>query len=254
MKKTVCIAALLLAPAAHAWDCAHEKVIDEVLDLSGSEQLEVQAAAGDLTIRGDRGSEARIRGRVCVSDEDWLEQARIVTRGGTRAEIKVDLPTASGWSLTGGEYATMDLEIDVPATLDITLKDSSGDTEVVGVASLQVSDSSGDVEIRDVERDVVVDDSSGDIEIEDVRGDVTVERDSSGDIEVRGIEGSVLIARDSSGSIYVRDIGKDATVDRDSSGDITAIDVGGDFTVHRDGSGGIEYRNVQGSVSVPDEG
>ena len=253
MKKTACIAALLMAPAVHAWDCAHEKVIDEVLDLGGSESLEIHAAAGDLAIRGGSGSEARIRGRVCVSDEDWLDEARVVTRNGARAEIKVDLPAASGWSLTGGNYASMDLELDVPSGLDLILKDSSGDTKVVGVASLQVSDSSGDLEIRDVERDVVVDDSSGDIEIEDVRGDLTVERDSSGDIEARGVKGSVLIARDSSGEIYLTDIGKDVTVDRDSSGDITVADVGGDFTVNRDGSGDISYRNVQGSVAIPDD-
>lgn len=253
MKKSLCIAALFLAPAAHAWDCAHEKVIEEVMDLSGSESLEVHAAAGDLAIRGGSGSEARIRGRVCVSDEDWLEKARIITSNGSAAEIKVDLPDTSGWSLMGSNYASMDLELDVPASVAITLKDSSGDTEVVGVSSLQISDSSGDIDIRDVEHSVVVDDSSGDIEIEGVRGDVTVERDSSGDIEARSIEGSVLISRDSSGEIYLRDIGKNVTVDRDSSGDITVVGVGGDFTVHRDGSGDIRYQNVEGAVAVPED-
>jgi hypothetical protein len=251
MQKTIFIAALLFAPAAQAWNCAHEKVIDEVLDLSGSERLEVHAVAGDLTLRGSSGSEAIIRGRVCVSDEDWLDRARIITEAGPDAEIRVDLPEASGWSLTGGNHASTDLELSVPKSLDVTLKDSSGDAVIEDVASLKISDSSGDIEIREIAGQVVIDDSSGDIEVEGVRGDVTIKRDSSGDIEARNIDGSMLIVRDSSGSIYLRDVSRDVMVERDSSGDIKVVGVGGNFTVQRDGSGDISYRDVQGEVAIP---
>jgi hypothetical protein len=86
------VCALLIAPAAQAWNCEYEKQLDQVLDLSGSDELSVIARAGDLNIRSGGGSEAIIRGKVCVSKEKWLDEAVVKTAGGKRAEIAVDLP------------------------------------------------------------------------------------------------------------------------------------------------------------------
>ena len=254
MKKTFLLCALLVAPAAQAWDCKYEKHIDQVLDLAGSEELVVNAAAGDLEIRGDGAEgQAVIRGKLCVSDEDWLDEARVDTRTGQRAEINVELPRTSGWSLTGNRYAYLDLEIRVPSGTALDVRDSSGDAEISGVAAVRVSDSSGDLELEDIGGPVVVKDSSGDIELSDIRGDVLVENDSSGDIEGERITGNVLVEKDSSGGMYFAGVSGNVTVERDSSGDITARDVGGDFTVLRDGSGDIRAVDVQGKVDIPDK-
>lgn len=253
MKKSLLLCAVLFTPALHAGYCEHQRELDQVLDLSGSETLMVNAAAGDLEITAGSGSVAVIRGTVCVSEEKWLDDARVVTEGGKNAEITVDLPETSGWSITGGTYAYIDLELEVPADIALVVKDSSGDADISGVASLDVSDSSGDLEISDVAGVVVIRDSSGDIELEDIRGDVIVASDSSGDIEGDRIEGNVLIEQDSSGGIHFSGVGENFTVEKDSSGDIFAEDVGGDFTVLRDGSGGIKSRNVSGKVSTPEK-
>ena len=254
MKNTLLIGLLLAAPAAQAWDCKYEKDIDQALDLAGSEELVVNAAAGDLEIRGDgAGDAAVIRGKLCVSEEGWLDEARVETLSGRRAEISVELPETSGWSLTGNRYAYLDLELHVPARMALDVRDSSGDAEISGVAAVRVSDSSGDLELENIDGPVVLKDSSGGIELADIRGDVTVESDSSGDIEGERITGNVLVERDSSGSIYFEGISGNVTVERDSSGDITARDVGGDFTVLRDGSGDIRAIDVRGKVEIPDE-
>jgi hypothetical protein len=253
MRKILFLSCLLIAPAAQAWDCKYEKVIDETLDLSGSESLRIAAAAGDLEVRGGSGSEARIRGTVCASKAEWLEKATIETGGGRNAEIAVDLPETSGWSITGSSYAYIDLEVEVPRGIAVHVDDSSGDADISGLASLSVSDSSGDVEISDIKGDVSVKDSSGDIEVERVGGDLLIVNDSSGDVEVSGVDGSVRVEVDSSGDLEFTDVGKDVWVERDSSGDIDARDVGGSFTVDRDGSGEIRYSRVTGKVSIPDD-
>lgn len=252
MNKSLWLCTLLVTPGLQAWNCEYEKQIDQVLDLSASKELAVQAAAGDLEIRSGEGDEAIIRGKVCTSKEEWLEKSVVVTEGGKRAEITVDLPETSGWSITGNNYAYMDLELTVPNHLAVDVKDSSGDADISGLASLNVSDSSGDLEIRDISGPVIIKDSSGDIELEDIEGDVTVASDSSGDIEGDRITGSVLVEHDSSGSIHFSEVGGDFTVERDSSGDIAADGVGGDFTVLRDGSGEIRAVNVTGKVDIPD--
>lgn len=253
MKKSLWLCALLVTPAVHAWNCDHEKQINEVLDLSGSESLEINALAGDLEIRAGGGNEAAIRGKVCVSEKEWLEQAVVDTRGGKQAEITVVLPETSGWSLTGSNYAYMDLEVTVPDDIEVTVRDSSGDAEISGLAALSVTDSSGDLEIHDIAGPVEIRDSSGDIEVEDIQGDVLITSDSSGDIEIERVTGGVLIENDSSGGIYVNDVSDDVTVERDSSGDIAADGVGGNFTVLKDGSGSIRANDVQGEVDTPEK-
>jgi DUF4097 and DUF4098 domain-containing protein YvlB len=254
MKKILILSFFLMSASLQAWNCKFEKEIDQTLDLKDSVELIVMAAAGDLEIRGaSNGSVASIKGKVCVSKEKWLDEARVETRTGERAEIVVELPDADGgWSLTGGEYAYLDLKLEVPDDLPIDIKDSSGDIDIRGVGEVTVKDSSGDIEIEDIKQSVSVSDSSGDIVIRNVKGDVTIESDSSGDIRGKDIEGSVLVKRDSSGDIRFDDVGKDFIVERDSSGDIIAHGVGGDFSVLNDGSGEIVATDVSGSVVTPE--
>lgn len=252
MRKTILIFAVLMAPALQAWECKYEKSIDQELDLAGSETLKVLASAGELDIKATSGDTARITGKVCVSDEDWLEDSGVSAKGGRNAEIAVQLPNAnSGWGRNS--YASLDLELEVPEGLALDVKDSSGELSIEGVSSVVVHDSSGDIEIVDVQGNVSLNDSSGDIDLERIGGNVTVVSDSSGDIRGDSVEGTVLVMKDSSGNIRFTDVGQDFIVERDSSGNITAKGVGGDFRVLRDGSGDIHASNVSGEVETPDK-
>ena len=253
MKKILLLTACLFTTGLQAWDCKYEESIDKQLDLTGTELLSISAAAGDLEITGvTAGSTARIKGRLCVSDKDWLAESGVSVSTGREASIVVDLPRAeSNWSFTKRKYAYLDLEIEVPEGLALDVRDSSGNLSIERTGSVNVMDSSGDIEIEGISGSAVVKDSSGDIVFRNIGGDVTIESDSSGDIRGTDIDGSVLVRSDSSGDIRFRDVGENYIVERDSSGDITADGVGGDFRVLNDGSGNIEARNVQGEVITP---
>jgi hypothetical protein len=255
MKNTFLPLVFLLPFSLQASDCKYSKDIDQTLDLAGSEELAVMAAAGDLRVQGDSGStRAVIKGKVCASKEAWMEEARVETSGGRRAEITVDLPdNDNDWSLTGMNYIYLDLELNVPDHIALHVKDSSGDIEISGVGALTVRDSSGDIDIEDSTGPVAIQDSSGDIELKDITRQVTIESDSSGDIRGSDIQGSVLVVSDSSGDISFKDVGENFIVERDSSGDISATRIGGDFRVERDGSGEISARDVKGAVDIPDD-
>jgi DUF4097 and DUF4098 domain-containing protein YvlB len=246
--------ALLISTGAQAFNCSYSKDIDQSLVVSGSGLVSISAGAGDLVITGVSGSgEAVIRGKVCVSDEEWLDQSRVDTVSGETAEINVILPKVdSSWSLTGMNYAYIDLEIQVPDSLALRVRDSSGDVEISKVASVDLEDSSGDIEISDASGTVEVRDSSGDIEVSDLEGDLNIVSDSSGDIEGENIEGSVRVTADSSGDISFDGIGRDVVVERDSSGDIRAQRVDGDFIVLRDSSGDIRFTEIAGNVEIPE--
>ena len=255
MKKFLLLGVCLSSFGLQASDCEFTKSIDQTLDLSGSDELAVLAGAGDLRITGNKGSDlAVIKGRVCVSEEKWLDQSGVETSGGKRAEIIVDLPdTDDDGSWSRNNYAYLDLELEVPEGVQLDVKDSSGDFVMEGVGAAIVQDSSGDIHIADTTGPVIIKDSSGEIELRDINGDVTIESDSSGDILGKNIVGSVLVQSDSSGDIEFRDVGEDFVVERDSSGDITAKGVGGDFQVMRDGSGEINASNVDGEVKIPSD-
>jgi len=237
--------------------CKFEKNIDLTIDVSASDVLAISAAAGDLEITGVSGSgEAVIHGKACTSKESWLDESGISTSTGQRAQIDVNLPDTSdsGWSLFGGNYASLDLRIEVPQDLALEIKDSSGDVVLLNTASVQLQDSSGDIDIEDARGPVSIRDSSGDIDIDGLSGDLTIEADSSGDIYASDIKGTVLIKQDSSGDIRISRVSEDVVVERDSSGDISARDVGGDFRVLKDGSGDISSSDIMGEVQLPQEG
>ncbi len=252
MKKYLFAVLVLAAGSAQAWNCKYDRNIDVNVNLTGSEKLVVEAAAGDLHINGRPGiSEARAHGRVCVSDEEWLNEARLDTEGGREARISVVLPDYSGRKLFGRHYRYMDLTIDVPEWTALDVTDSSGDTVIEHAGPLSIRDSSGDIEIDGVKGDVTLDDSSGDIEVHGVDGNVTVVSDSSGDIRGDDVQGGVLVRRDSSGDIRFSGVRDDFVVEHDSSGDIVARDIGGDFRVLHDSSGSISSHDVSGKVETP---
>jgi DUF4097 and DUF4098 domain-containing protein YvlB len=248
-----CLLLYQFSTDVRADSCKYEKDIELTLDLDSSDSLAINAAAGDLEVRGVAGlDKAVINGRVCVSKQAWLDDAQVETIAGNRAQINVNLPAkSSGWSLIGNSYARIDLVIEVPHDMTLEVKDSSGDASFHNVAAIQLQDSSGDIEIEDSSGPISIRDSSGDIDIERIAGDFTVESDSSGDINISEIGGTALVKKDSSGDIRFTHITHDAIVEVDSSGDISAKDIGGDFRVLKDGSGSISSSNVSGDTDTP---
>jgi DUF4097 and DUF4098 domain-containing protein YvlB len=250
----VCLLTYQFSTEALANGCKFEKDIDLVLDLSDSEVLAISAAAGNLEVTGVAGtSEAVIHGRVCASQEKWLDQSSISTSSANRAQIDVNLPKTSGsWSLFGmNNYAALDLRIEVPQNLAIDIRDSSGDIYLRDIGAVQIADSSGDIEVKNGHGPVSIRDSSGDIEIEQLQGDLTITADSSGDIRIEDITGMVLVEQDSSGDIRVARVTSHVVIENDSSGDINVTDVGGDFKVLSDGSGSIRSNDIAGNVQLP---
>lgn len=247
------IALGMVAPAL-AWDgCDNERIIEETLDLSSTQLLQIAAGAGDLEITGESGRDtATVKATICASDKEHAEASGLDVSAGGTARIATVMPEVdwSGWG--SNRYLYVDLQIVVPESMSLDVRDSSGDVSMRRVGAVSVQDSSGDIEIRGAVS-VELQDSSGDIEVQDISGDVVVVSDSSGDIRGENIQGNVLVARDSSGDIRFRDVGQNFVVERDSSGDIVANTVAGDFSVLKDGSGSIRYSDVLGEVQIPDD-
>lgn len=259
----VVAAALMACQVATAGDCDYSEPREATLAAAGASRVVIDAGAGSLEVRAVPGDALRARGTACADRESVLEGIQLVAE--RRGDV-LHLETRFPRSYRGN--ASLDLEVELPASLPVAIDDGSGETIVRGVAALAIEDGSGAVTVSDVTGPVTVDDGSGAIELLGVGGDVTID-DGSGEIDVRGAGGSVRIT-DGSGGISIRDVDGDVTledgsgsmvvtgvggsvvVEEDGSGDIRVEDVRGDFVVERDGSGDVEYDRIDGRVSIDD--
>lgn len=247
--------ACLSTGQAVASECEFRRDLEFEVDLAGTELLQIDAKAGYLVINGESGLDrAQVTAVVCASKAAWLDEIEVESTEGVTARIEVGVPEfETSWFWWNNHYARVDLEIRVPDTLALDIRDSSGSMQLADTGPLEIRDSSGSIRIERAHGSIELRDSSGSVTFDGVDGDVTIVSDSSGSISGTGVDGNVLVKKDSSGSIRFTRVTGDFIVERDSSGDINAVDVGGDFRVLKDGSGGITHSGVAGAVSLPDE-
>ena len=241
---------LAMALPALADDCDHVEPRQEFVDAGGVERVEIDASAGFLRVTGRSGADlVRVEAEACASSKSLLEKIQLtVRRSGDRVRIVAEVPDSS-WGDWNNSTARLDMDVELPAGVELEIDDGSGAIEVRNVGSLEIDDGSGEIEVHEVAGDLRIDDGSGSIEATDVRGIVEIE-DGSGEIDLRSVR-EVLIEDDGSGSIDIDEVEGDVMVRSDGSGSITVRDVGGDFTVRRDGSGSIRHNGVAGRVSIP---
>ena len=225
------VMAMFLASFAHAAWTDYEEVRDLTLDASDIEELEIRAGAGSLDVRGVGGQDSIVvKATILVADADEDEAAKIIAR---RMELSLD--RHAGKAVLKSDFddgflgadtnARIDLEVTVPAGLDLTIDDGSGSIDVRDVAAdVRIDDGSGSIDVANV-ANLHIDDGSGSIDVESVAGDVDV-TDGSGSISVRGVTGSVTID-DGSGSINVSDVEEDLIIVDDGSGGLRFSDIRG---------------------------
>ena len=236
--RVILIFAMFIASHAGAAWYDHEEERELSIDAGTVDRLLIESHAGSLKVRGRSGADQivvtatiRLPGTSAEKAPKVLEKHLVLTleQQGNTAELKgfVDI---DGWDF--GDSPSVELYVEVPAHLSLTIEDSSGSVTVDNVrGDIRLDDSSGSIKMTDVGGTVDIEDGSGSISITGVGQDVLIE-DGSGSISVSGVNGSVIVD-DGSGSVNVRDVGQD-------------------FIVKRDGSGGVTYSNVQGRVETRD--
>jgi len=224
---------MFLAGFANAAWKDYTEVRDLQLDARTIGELSVKAGAGGMEVKGVSGLDRIVvKATVIVPDADEDEAARVIEKKmrlslrheGGRAQL--DSWFEHGW-FGKGSNARIDLEINVPAGIAVSIDDGSGSIDVENIhADLSIDDGSGAIGLQNV-ANVNIDDGSGSIDVSMASGDVSIV-DGSGSIDVRSVNGSVRID--------------------DGSGSIKVIDVEEDLIIVDDGSGGVSFADVRGTV------
>jgi hypothetical protein len=240
---------LLFAVGARADDCEYSEPRDIDIELDGATRARIEATAGFLHIRGQKGLDrVEVRGTACAERRSDLEIVHLtVDRRGDEIRILAKIDDHGSWH--NGPW--LDLTIAVPGDLALEVRDGSGEIEAFDIGSIDLEDGSGEVVLERVHGDVRIEDGSGALDVRDVDGMVLVANDGSGEITIRGARRDVEIRRDGSGGIDISDVDGNVWIGSDGSGSIRAAHVAGDFLVRNDGSGGISFAAIGGRVEVP---
>jgi len=227
------------------------------LDALNLADLEVEAGAGSLDIRGVDGLD-RIEAKAeivvdRISQSNGQEYvARTVVFELRNVNGKAKLVAEHRGGLTHRDWSTrVNLVVLMPTSMPLSVDDDSGDLEIQHLtAGLRLRDDSGDSTVRDIAGGATIDDDSGQLIVENIEGSLKI-NDDSGDLAVHNIIGSVSI-EDDSGDIEVGDVTGDVDIE-DDSGDITVSTVQGHVTINDD-SGDISATDISGGLDIPDAG
>jgi hypothetical protein len=230
------VMAMFLASFAHAAWNNYTEVRDLELDAADVEQIDIDAGAGSMSVKGVDGlNKILVKATIEVPDADEDEAIKFIDKKmrltldkrGARAQLQAFFEQGF---FGGSKGAGIDLEVSVPLGMAVHIDDGSGSIEVADVASdVTIDDGSGSIDVRGA-ASLFIDDGSGSIDVKMIGGDVSI-TDGSGGIKVHEVAGSVTID-DGSGSISVSDVEQDLIIVEDGSGGVSISNVGG--TVEQD--------------------
>ncbi|HET6804660.1 MAG TPA: DUF4097 family beta strand repeat-containing protein [Frateuria sp.] len=243
----------LLAPlAGQAADrCPFEAPRNMSVDLAGVRGVQIEVRSFDLHVTGRAGAgKLDVHGRACASDRERLEQL-VVTQRREGDQLILELGDGHGaFHLFGGGESDLDVNVELPANLPLTVDVGSGDADVSGVGQLQSHVGSGDLHVRNVAGHFVTSVGSGDVEAHDV-GSLEVGSVGSGDFTASGVRGDARVGSIGSGDLTLRDVRGSVHAETLGSGDLDVDGVDGDFSLGAKGSGDVSHSSVKGKVDVP---
>jgi len=244
-------AAALVPRVASAAECKYEAPRNLQLDLAGVQSVRIEVHSHDLHVRGTTASGLTLAGRACASDRSALDQLTIAQRReGNQLLLDIGSQGRTVFRLFGNSYAYLDVTVQLPASLPVTLNVGSGDADVTGVAQVQAQVGSGDLHVRNIATRFAASVGSGDIAADDV-GTLEIGAVGSGDFKASGVRGDVRVGSIGSGDVQLRQVGGNVRAETMGSGDLVVNGVGGDFSLGAKGSGDVSHSGVKGKVSVP---
>lgn len=245
---------LLLAPLA-AWasdSCRYEAPRHLQADLTGVRGVQIDVGAQELHLSGSgTAKQLDLKGRACASDKAALDTLQVTQRrDGDQLLLDVSGGEHISFSLFGASNRSLEVTVQLPANLPVTVRVGSGDADVHDVRQLQSSVGSGDLHVRSVAGKFASSVGSGDVDASGI-GSLDLGSVGSGDAKIEGVSGDVRIGSIGSGDVVLRKVEGSVRAETLGSGDLTVSDVAGDFTLAAKGSGDVSHSAVKGKVSVP---
>ena len=168
----------------------------------GISEMEIDCGAGFLKLKGVEGlDEIRVSADIIAGNKKGEELSEFIEenvelsleRHGNRAVLISRVrPSYFFFSFRGNLNNRIDLTVDVPGSMDIEIKDGSGDIMIDRlIGDLEIEDGSGSIRATDIDGNVKIYDGSGSIYLDGVNRDVDIVESGSGGVEFKNIKGNV---------------------------------------------------------------
>lgn len=253
MRHLLLFAALLAPlPVLAANQCKYEAPRQLHDDLKGVRSVQIAVHAEDLHVTGSPSATAlTLDGRACASSKDVLDSLTVEShRDGDQLIIELARHEGMHFNLFGSSYSSLDVNVQLPAGMPLTVAVGSGDADVSDVQQLDSQVGSGDLHVKRIAGRFATSVGSGDVDANDI-GSLSIGSVGSGDARIDGVRGDARVGSIGSGDVTIKRVGGSVRADTLGSGDLNMHDVGGDLHLGAKGSGDIDYSGVKGRVSVP---
>jgi len=232
----------------------YQRNLDRQLTAATLRTVTIECGPGRIEIVGQEGLRSiEFEGMVSAHAENGAEAKRIgnevrlqVQAEGTENPIvRVIEPMLA----SGGQWYTYDVVVRVPSTVQVTVKDTTGDVEVGGLASgLQLSSTDGFVSVGSVHGGLIIESGGADTKIRDVSGHLQV-ADGPGRLEISNVTGDIDIT-DGGGPLVVTAVSGNVTA-RDNPQGAELRNIDGDVTLIRISPASSKIQGVTGALSYP---
>jgi hypothetical protein len=253
MRRTLVLLPLLLVSlTAVADDCRYSAPRNLHDDLAGVRGVQIELHSHDMHLVGSGSSSSlELTGRACASSQAKLDNLQVTShREGDQLIIDVGGNSRIDVSFFGVSYEDLDLQIQLPSTMPVSVNDGSGDAYIGGLSQVDAQTGSGDLHIHNISGEVTVTAGSGDVELQHI-GSLNAGALGSGDLNVHDVASNVHVGTVGSGDVVLDKVGGSVEVGTLGSGDLTVTNVRGNLTVGAKGSGDVTHSNISGKVSVP---
>jgi hypothetical protein len=231
------IAFLTLAADARAQRFEHQEVIEQALNVSPGQTLNLTSDRGSIRVTGGAGTQVQVRVIKGVNGGNQAQADELFRR------FTVDFEQTGGVVRVVGDYDApllrnrnglqVEYEIRVPRNFHVDLNTAGGSIRVETIdGNADLNTSGGSLSLVNVGGTVDAHTSGGSISAENIGGDAALET-SGGSITLRGIQGAAT-----------------ATT---SGGSISASRVDGGLSVETSG-GSINLDEISGSVDASTSG
>lgn len=210
-------------------------------------RITIQNVRGDISVRSGDDSQIHVDGKKNI--KAWSETDAEHVASAISVEI---VKNGDGYEIrpansSGGDSrAKVDLDVAVPKTSALTVRNERGDVSVTDMAKpVAVNTTRGDVEVRDNAGDVTIDTGKGNVKVSDTKGNVKISG-HGGEINVSSATGGLTIDGEFYGPIRADKVAKGVRFVSQRT-DLTITQLNGHMET---GSGNLEIADTAGNLTL----
>lgn len=259
LDRFACVLVALAALGSAAAAGPREEIVrnvDKTLPLAAGQRLTIEHKNGNIRVRAEKTSEARIVAKIRGSSSNEAEIRKFIEAVSINIDaspsgisVRTVYPDTNWRSLFGGLSVSfsVDYEIVMPEGALLEVRNRFGDVAVSGLkAAADINNGNGRVDVRDGRGRLQIENSFGPVDVSGIAGEVTI-TSANGEVAASNSEGPVDI-HNRFGRVTATAIKKGVRI-FNGNGGVRVEDVGGPSTVESS-FGAVELRNLRGAASV----